>query len=116
VTALRLLFPLAPLALICTLAALPQTAQARSCAPPKYPGQGYFMTMAVTKVGCGSGKRVALAHHRCRVKHGVKGTCRSKVLGFTCRERRVTIPTEIDARVTCKKRGAAVVFTYQQNT
>jgi hypothetical protein len=115
VTALRPLALLTPLAL-CAVAALPQAAQARTCTPPKYPGQGYFMTMSVTKTSCAGGKRVALAHHRCRVKRGVKGTCRSTVLGYTCKERRSTIPTEIDARVTCKKRSARVIFTYQQNT
>jgi hypothetical protein len=38
------------------------------------------------------------------------------VLGYSCSERRNTIPTEIDARVTCRRGSKRVVYTYQQNT
>jgi hypothetical protein len=37
------------------------------------------------------------------------------VLGFKCSERRNSIPTEIDGRVTCRRRHELVVHTYQQN-
>ncbi|MGI8802200.1 MAG: hypothetical protein ACR2KV_08515 [Solirubrobacteraceae bacterium] len=45
---------------------------------------------------------------------GPSGRCRAKVLGFTCQERRVSAPTEIDARVTCRHGHQTVVHTYQQ--
>jgi hypothetical protein len=91
-------------------------ASTRSCNPPKYPGTGYFTSLAVSNTTCATGRQVALAWYRCRTKHGPAGRCHSEVLGFTCSEKRVSIPTEYDARVTCHKGGATVIHTYQQNT
>ena len=96
--------------------AAPGAAQAATCTPPKYPGSGYFTTLKVTKVSCTTGKSVALAFHKCRVKHGIKGRCTSKVSGYTCRETRTSIPTEIDGRVKCTRGSRRVELTYQQNT
>lgn len=91
---------------------------ARTCTPPKYPGQGYFTTLTVTRTGCATGRKVALGHYRCRLRNGGrKGYCRSRVSGFRCTEgARNAIPTEFNARVTCRKGTARVVFTYQQDT
>jgi hypothetical protein len=77
-------------------------ASAGTCSAPKYPGSGYFTSLKVTKVSCSTGKKVTLAHYKCRVKHGVKGRCVSKVLGYSCKETRRSISTEIDGTVTCK--------------
>jgi len=41
---------------------------------------------------------------------------RQPLLGNRCSEQRNSIPTEINARVTCRKGDAKVVYTYQQNT
>lgn len=90
-------------------------AATKSCTPPKYPGNGYFTSLKVTGVGCTTGKRVTLAHYRCRVKNGKKGYCRSRVLGYKCSENRNSIPTEINSRVTCRNGSKKVVYTYQQN-
>ena len=98
------------------LVALPASAQAATCTPPKYPGSGYFTTLKVTKVSCTTGKSVALAFHKCRVKTGVKGRCVSRVKGYSCRETRTTIPTEINGRVKCTRGSRRVDLTYQQNT
>src|SRR5689334_25075778 len=88
--------------LLCAIvAAAPAAASAATCTPPKYPGSGYFTSLKVTRVSCATGKSVALAFHKCRVKHGIKGRCTSKVKGYTCRETRQSISTEIDGRVTC---------------
>jgi hypothetical protein len=38
------------------------------------------------------------------------------VLGYSCSEKRTSIPTEINSRVTCKKGQRRVIYTYQQNT
>src|SRR4051794_14378718 len=107
-------------AFVLTLAAVvafaPATASAASCTPPKYPGSGYFTTLKVTKVSCSTGKSVTLAFHKCRVKNGIKGRCTSRVKGYSCKESRQSISTEIDGRVTCRSGSRKVEFTYQQNT
>lgn len=94
----------------------PAARAARSCTPPKYPGLGYFTSLDVTRVTCATGKKVALAYYRCRTKHGRAGRCTSRVLGYRCTERRNAIPTEYNARVTCKNGSRKVVHTYQQHT
>ena len=92
-------------------------AAAATCKPPKYPGDGYFTTLKVSGVSCARGRDVALAYYRCRLRNGgIDGRCRSRVLRFSCTERRRTIPTQINSRVTCKRGGTSVVHTYQQNT
>jgi len=99
------------------LVALPASAQAATCTPPKYPGSGYFTSLKATKVSCGEASRVAVAFHKCRTKSSVKGRCTSKVRKFSCRETRTTISTEINGRVTCSRSGGKkVTLTYQQNT
>jgi hypothetical protein len=91
-------------------------ASAATCTPPKYPGSGYFTSLKVTKVSCSTGKSVALAFHRCRVRHGIKGHCASRVQRYACSEKRQSIATEIDGSVTCRRGSRVVKFTYQQNT
>ena len=87
-----------------------------------YPGDGYFTGgyYTVRGVSCRTGKKLMIAYYKCRMRHGGKdGKCptSTKLLGtFTCREKRQSIPTEINARVTCRRTGAEVVHTYQQNT
>jgi hypothetical protein len=91
-------------------------AHAASCHTPKYPGQGYFTSLDVTKVSCASGSKVAVAYYKCRIKKGKAARCTSKVLGYSCKEtKRVKIPTELDARVSCTLGARKVVHTYQQN-
>jgi len=91
-------------------------ASAASCSTPKYPGSGYFTSLKVAGTGCATGRKVTLAHYRCRVRQGPRGRCTSTVLQFKCTERRNSIPTEINARVTCKRGSRTVTYTYQQNT
>jgi hypothetical protein len=95
--------------------AQPVAASSKSCSAPKYPGSGYFTSLSVKGTGCAKGRKVALAHYNCRTKHGKKGKCSSKVLGYQCTEKRVSIPTEYDSKVTCKNGAKRVIFTYQQN-
>jgi hypothetical protein len=105
------------------LAALPATSTAggsahtaRTCAVPKYPGAGYFTSLQVKHVTCATGRKVAIAYYHCRTRNGVAGHCRSRVLGYTCHETRMSIPTEIDARVACRRGERRVIHTYQQDT
>jgi len=87
----------------------------RSCPLPRYPGVGYFTSLTVSGTTCATGKRVAVAYYHCRTKHGAAGRCPIGVLGFRCSEHRVSIPTEIDARVTCVMGHERVIHTYQQD-
>jgi hypothetical protein len=94
----------------------PAASAARSCSYPRYPGSGYFTSLRVTHVSCRTGRKVLLAHYNCRIKHGRLGYCRKRVMGYSCTEKRNSIPTETDARVRCKRGHRRVVYTYQQNT
>jgi hypothetical protein len=88
---------------------------ARTCGPPEYPGSGYFTSLSVTRVTCATGRSLTLAHYRCRTRSGPGGRCTGRVRGYTCTERRTSIATEIDGRVTCRRAGRRVVYSYQQN-
>jgi hypothetical protein len=85
------------------------------CQPPAYPGQGYFTSLTVSATSCSTGRRLALAYYHCRLRHGKAGTCHSTVLGYHCHEKRNSIPTEIEARVTCHRGVGEIIHTYQQN-
>src|SRR5262245_55163472 len=98
---MKRLFSLVLVLCAVVVASAPAAASAATCTPPKYPGSGYFTSLKVTHVSCTTGKSVALAFHKCRVKKGIKGRCVSKVKGYSCRETRESISTEIDGRVTC---------------
>jgi hypothetical protein len=117
ISRLRLAFAaLVATAAVIVLPAAP-AARATTCADGRLPnGNGYFTSLTVTKVSCKTGKRVVLAYYKCRIKKGKKARCTDKVLGYSCREiKRTQIPTEINARVTCKRGARRVVHTYQQN-
>ena len=91
------------------------TAATHSCHVPAYPGLGYFTSLKVSGTSCRVGTKVTLGYYRCRIRHGKAGTCHSTVYGYHCKERRNSIPTEIEARVTCRRGDATVVHTYQQD-
>jgi hypothetical protein len=94
--------------------ARPSAHAAATCSAPRYPGSGYFTSLRVAHVSCATGRRVALAHYRCRVKHGRKGRCPS-VLHYRCSEVRNANSIEFLSRTTCKRGVRRVIFTYQQN-
>ncbi len=109
-----------PLALVAALAIVALagvgTASAKSCSSAKYPGDGYFTSLSVRGTSCAKGREVQRAHYRCRVRNGGRdGRCNRRVEGYSCSERRNKIPTEINARVSCRKGSARITFTYQQN-
>lgn len=115
----RLAFTTAAIALVLVALASVSSAGAsgaRRCAAPRYPGTGYFTSLTVTGVSCATGRKLAVAYYHCRLRHGTAGRCRGGVMGYRCTERRNTIPTEIDARVTCRRGSRRVVHTYQQDT
>jgi hypothetical protein len=101
---------------IALLAGAP-VARAATCSDGRLPnGNGYFTSLTVTKVSCKTGRKVVLAYYKCRIKKGKKARCTDKVMGYSCKElERTQIPTEINARVSCKLGARRVVHTYQQN-
>ena len=107
------------LTLIATLAASTGTAAAATCnvSTRDYPGDGYFTSLRTSGVGCSTGKSVAREHYRKRVRRGGKdGRYNGSVKGFSCRESsRSKTSTELNARVTCRRSGNRITFTYQQN-
>lgn len=111
----RLLAAAATIAAAVPLLGAGPAAATKSCSPGAYPGDGYFTSLKVTGISCSGGKAVMRGHYRCRTKHGIKGRCPS-FSGYHCTEKRNAIPTEYNARVTCKKGTRKVVYTYQQNT
>jgi hypothetical protein len=117
VSAARAALALALAALAVALLAGAPVARAASCSDGRLPsGNGYFTSLTVTKVSCKTGKKVALAYYKCRIKKGKKARCTDKVLGYSCKElKRTQIPTEINARVSCRRGARLVVHTYQQN-
>jgi hypothetical protein len=94
----------------------PAARAARACSVPHYPGSGYFTSLSVRHTSCSTGRKVALAYYRCRTAHGPAGRCHRDVLGYSCHETRQSIPTEIDARVRCRRGVRRVTHTYQQDT
>lgn len=115
---------LATLALVAALlwlAAVPQLAEAATCnvrSKERTLGPTYTTSLTVTRTSCRSGEKLVRSYYRCRVAAGgKKGTCRKRVLGYSCKERRSNvIRTQFDAKVTCRKGSARVVHTYTQFT
>jgi len=114
---------LLPLALLAALAVVALagsgTAAAATCSvrTSDYPGDGYFTSLRTSGVGCTTGKSVAREHYRKRVRRGGRdGKFNGRVKGWRCRESsRSKTSTELNARVTCRRSGNRIVFTYQQN-
>jgi hypothetical protein len=80
-------------------------------------GPTYVTSLSVTGVSCATGEKVVKDYYRCRVRHGGrKGHCRSRVRGFRCTEKRESISTQFDARVSCRKGSDRVKHDYTQFT
>jgi hypothetical protein len=80
-------------------------------------GTTYVTRLTATNVTCTKAKSVVKAFHRCRKAHGgAKGRCTSRVQGFRCTETRQTIPTQFDARATCRDGTRTIRFAYEQFT
>lgn len=98
------------------LATASPVAAATCSGMPKYPGQGYFTSLKAFNISCSGAKAVMKGHYKCRTrKGGIRGKCR-RFNGWRCSEKRQAISTEYNARVTCRKGGRKVVYTYNQDT
>jgi len=115
---IRHLTPLLALAALtgagATATAGPVAHAAHVCPNPRYPGSGYFTSLHVSGTSCSRGAQVAVDYYRCRTRHGKAGTCSGGVDGYRCSESRMSISTEIDARVSCHKGHATINHSYQQ--
>jgi hypothetical protein len=100
----------------------PSAAAASSCHLSSYEqrhlGTSYVLNVKVKKVGCSKAKKVVKAYHSCRHQHGKAGRCAKKVSGgWKCSDKRFdAIPTQYDAKTTCKKGTARIFSTYTQFT
>jgi hypothetical protein len=83
-------------------------------------GPTYITSLRVTGTSCRRGKQVVRAFHACRRAHGgiKRGRCpyTTSLLGYHCREKRGSIPTQTTGKVTCRRGSATVVHTYTQFT
>lgn len=79
-------------------------------------GVSYVTSIEVARVTCATGKKLVRAYHSCRkARGGIRGRC-PRVQGWSCSERRETIPTQFSSRATCKKGRRRVTQTYSQFT
>lgn len=72
----------------------------------------------VTKTSCATGLKVVKAFHACRLKKGKKGRCTTKVLGYSCTDKRdpaLAGPLSFDGDVVCRRGDARVMHHYTQN-
>ena len=121
---IRRIAVLAAAAFVATMLALPAASgAATSCklslSAARSMGPTYVTVLKVTRTSCANGKKVTKAFHTCRLKKGAKGRCTTKVLGYTCTDRRPaseTIPTQFTGHVTCKRGDARITHSYQQDT
>ncbi|MGI8803659.1 MAG: hypothetical protein ACR2KV_16085 [Solirubrobacteraceae bacterium] len=80
---------------------------------PDFSG-GYALSTTVKGVGCGTVHGVEAGWETCRLKHGRKGVCHTKILGFTCHEKRMSSPVSIDATLACKHGRKIIDYFYVQ--
>jgi hypothetical protein len=83
-------------------------------------GPTYVTSLRAGGTTCKRAKAVVRAFHACRKAHGgiKKGRCpaTTPVLGYRCKEKRGSIPTQTTGKVTCRRGKATVVHTYTQFT
>jgi hypothetical protein len=82
-------------------------------------GPTYVTQLKQSGTSCSNAVKVTRAFHACRLKHGKRGRCTTRVLRYTCTDRRPAdemIPTQFTGYVTCKRGGARITHSYQQDT
>jgi hypothetical protein len=99
-------------------AAGPTAVAASACVTtPASLAGGYIIAGKDKGVSCATTKKLEAGFQACRLKHGQKGYCKSKVVGYTCKEgHRSVAPDTFFAKVTCKKGKDSYAWTYEQNT
>ncbi|MDQ6849286.1 MAG: hypothetical protein M3070_04785 [Actinomycetota bacterium] len=80
-------------------------------------GPTYADSLSVSGTSCATGVNLIKAYNSCRLKAGGrKGHCHSKVLGFSCSEKRSSSGVQFIGTVRCTKGRAVVTFAYNENT
>jgi hypothetical protein len=90
-----------------------------SIATARHMGPTYVTGLKVSGTTCANAIKVTKAFHSCRLKTGVKGRCTTKVMGYSCTDKRpaaLQSALSFDGDVTCKRGAARVVHHYQQDT
>lgn len=73
----------------------------------RHSGPSYVTSLSVRNTSCRTGKAVVRSYHRHR----------GHVSGWSCHRRILDrSPAQYDARVTCRRGGKRVVWTYTENT
>jgi hypothetical protein len=111
----------ATLVLVMLVAAVPvASARTTNCnLSGKYRSLGptYVEKLSVSGVSCTTGANLIKSYNKCRLQHGgSKGSCRSKINGFSFSEKRQWSSIEFIAVVTAKNGRETVNFTYTENT
>ncbi len=94
----------------------------RHCSAPKYPRRsGRSLDLTTFHLSCSTGRRLALAHYRCRVKRGgALGRCseskNKRILGYRCKEQRLINRGYYDGRVQCERGNHTAVYIYRQKS
>ena len=79
-------------------------------------GPTYANDLTVSHTSCSTGYTVIKDFQHCRLMHGgVKGYCRSGVLGFRCTEQRNYSSIQFISRVHCTKGRETVGYVYSQD-
>jgi hypothetical protein len=132
---IRCIAPLVAIAMTTTVLAVPAAsdgASTRTCKlsgpQAEHLGPTYVVDAKghpgfnVRVTSCANGKKVIQAFHSCRLKKGKAGRCTTRVLGYSCSEKRsaqLVVAGRLqsfDGDVICKKSTARVTHHYTQNT
>ena len=114
---------LATVGAIAVLLSIPAAASAATCRlslkTARSMGPTYVTQLKQSGTSCSNAIRVTRAFHACRLRKGKAGRCTTPVLRYTCTDRRPAaerIPTQFTGYVTCKRGGARITHSYQQDT
>jgi len=123
----RVIRRIAPFAAVCVVVmlTLPASSSAATCrlspSTARNMGPTYVIEAQLKQTGtsCSNAVRVTRAFHSCRLRRGKRGRCTTAVRGYSCRDRRPSdesIATQFTGHVTCRRGGARITHSYQQDT
>jgi hypothetical protein len=98
--------------------AAPHAHAARTCSvrgKERKLGTTYVTSVTASGVSCSTALSFVKAYHACRHRHGAAGKC-PHLQGYTCTEKRESIPTQYDSRATCTRGSRRISQVYTQNT
>jgi hypothetical protein len=93
--------------------------KARHLGPTYVATAGGKARFTVLGTSCANGQKVIKAFHACRLRKGKAGRCTTKVLGYSCTDKRpaaLRSPLSFDGDVTCRSGSKRVTHHYTQDT